>query len=149
MPALAENLDLDPGAPRAARDLIEPFSKELSEPTFYALRQVVAEVLAACVESEIRAHRALLRVVPTVRDLVVEVGFNSDASNDIVRGFRAHDPVAASIAFRLVDRLADRWGVRDDGAWTTVWVLLPLARRPRPPERPARQPKRCSRRRSR
>jgi hypothetical protein len=123
---LAERLPLDPIAPRTARELIGQFEQELDPASFRALRQVVAEVLAACVESGISAGSVMLRVVRAERDVVVEVGFNSDPAVHVFRGFTERDPLAATIAFRLVDRIADRWGVRDDGAWTTVWVLIAL-----------------------
>ena len=115
-------INLDKTAPSRARALVQPLRSSVDDGCFEAIRQVVTELVAQCVqdagvddqvEVSIRAAEVGLVEVAVSRPSRRTEPAEQSAADD-----------AARIAFRLVDQLVDEWGVREDDKWVTVWLHL-------------------------
>jgi hypothetical protein len=123
---LSESLHMDETAPRRARELLEPVRDAIDIRSFDAIRQVVAELVGQCVRD---ARPESGRVGVCLRrpaDDVVEVEVSRPLVGLLDTPSGAPDSVAR-MAFQVVDRLVDDWGVRDDAETVTVWFRIHVA----------------------
>lgn len=122
---LVRVLPLDEEAPRTARALVDSLRGGLDEAHVEALRQIVGELVAQCVQDGPAGDRVTIRLRPVDGRLELEV---SRPRHAVPAGWTADpDPQAGDIGFRLVNELVERWGVSEDGETTVVWVSFRVA----------------------
>ena len=121
--AVAIRLAGDPNAPANARRALARLHSDLDEPLLETMRLLVTELIANSVRHA-AASTVSLQALVGDRGVWVEV-------TDKGPGFdpRDHDHTASydsGWGLFLVERLADRWGVKRDGKRTRVWFELRL-----------------------
>jgi hypothetical protein len=114
---------LDAAAPRAARSLVDQLRAGMDGERFEALRQIVGELVAQCVQDGPPADWVDVRLRPGDARLELEI---SRPQSAVPAGASVEGHRAADIGFRVVDGLVERWGVRDDGETTVVWLTFLL-----------------------
>ena len=120
--SIALELDPGPGCPADARTALSPLMGALTTQVYSDLRLLVSELVTNSVRhARLRpGERIRLQVELSDRVLRVEVsdpgeGFSANIPEPVARG-------PGGWGLFLTERLADRWGVDRDGAWTTVWL---------------------------
>ena len=118
-------LELPPVAEsaRAARDALAPLAERISESELEIVRLLVTELITNSVRHGQREDIPVkIRVELTDTTLRVEV---NDSGPGFMPPVLPAEPIGTSSGWGLylVDRLASRWGVDDDGG-TTVWFEL-------------------------
>jgi anti-sigma regulatory factor (Ser/Thr protein kinase) len=119
--AVKLRLDGGPTAASAARRALAKLRSELDPPLLESLRLLVTELITNAVRHAGARKVELLVVVsqPAVRVEVVDPGPGFDPE----RSTKTRDHHGGWGLF-LVDRLADRWGVIQEGEGTRVWFEL-------------------------
>jgi anti-sigma regulatory factor (Ser/Thr protein kinase) len=110
-----------PEAASQARDALMDLRGDLDKPVLETLRLLVTELIANSVRHA-AASTVSLQALVGDRGVWVQV-------TDEGPGFdpRDHDPAASDDSgwgLFLVERMADRWGVKRDGSSTRVWFEL-------------------------
>jgi len=116
------NLRVDAGAPRQARETVDPLRNELGHETVELLRLVLSELTTNCIQHGRADSGISVTVESTTTDQVhIEVGCASGVSQpQIVRaGYRGG---AGGLGLRLVDQISTDWGVRNQNGRTIVWA---------------------------
>lgn len=122
---ISQSLALDATAPSSARELVEPLRDLIDAHSFDAVRQVVDELVAQCVQDATRDEQVLLEVQRPVPEMV-ELAVTRPAHHPDAAQLPPDPGDAARIAYRLVDRLVEEWGVRETPDHVTVWLRLPV-----------------------
>ena len=119
---MSRRLQLDLSAPQQARSALADLRESIGDEAVTMLCSIVTELVANCVqhggtggEVIVRARRAGGRV-----RLEVSCPSGSTRPRIIEPGYRGGG--SGGLGLRIVDGLAERWGVTDDGASTTVWA---------------------------
>jgi hypothetical protein len=122
---ISQSLALDTTAPSRARGLVEPLRGLIDAHSFDAVRQVVDELVAQCVQDANREEQVLLEVQRPTPELI-ELAVTRPTHHPDRTGLPPDPGDAARIAYRLVDRLVEQWGVRETPGHVTVWLRLPV-----------------------
>jgi hypothetical protein len=120
-----QSLKLDEEAPGQARVLIEPLRGSVDDRCFEAIRQVVTELVAQCVHDASPDERVEVSV-HAIQSETVELAVSRPSTRTAPER-QDGAGAAPSIAFQLVDRLVEAWGVREDDQRVTVWLRLRTA----------------------
>jgi anti-sigma regulatory factor (Ser/Thr protein kinase) len=114
-----------PSAAATARDALGHLRGDFDEPTMETLRLLVTELVANSVRHA-KARFVSVKAVVTGSSVWLEVtdeGPGFDLQGAMRRGNQNEE---AGWGLFLVERLANRWGVRREGAATHVWFELRL-----------------------
>jgi anti-sigma regulatory factor (Ser/Thr protein kinase) len=123
--AISVELALDVRSGWLARRSLEPLREWMTPQDFEDLRLVVTELVTNAVRHGGREGtlRLLVRCLP--RLVEVRVSSSDGATEPVV----VYEPQAGGgrLGLRIVDQLAEDWGVDHSTGSTTVWVRLPRA----------------------
>ena len=129
------DLDLDfelpaaPSAPSAARVKLEPLADHVSRPLYDDTRLLVSELLTNSLKHATSGPLDSFQVCLQLHDAKLRVEV-IDGGPGFRHAIPAGEEEMAGRGLRLVDAIADRWGVRLGRKRTCVWfeIDLPEAR---------------------
>jgi anti-sigma regulatory factor (Ser/Thr protein kinase) len=127
---VAERLPLEAASTRRARALLEPFRRTVAAEAFDALRLVVSELVANCVQHGLGDGIIMLEAVRRDRHVHVAVKCPKGASVPHITT-PGHRDGGGGLGLRIVDAVAARWGIGDDGADSLVWAEVVVDQPPR------------------
>jgi anti-sigma regulatory factor (Ser/Thr protein kinase) len=118
-----QQLPSDAAAARLGRATLEPLRGVMQPDRFDDLRLIVSELVANCARHGGRSDRGIVLQVRLDHERVhVRVRCACGATQPRIVDA---DNASGGLGLRIVDRLAQAWGVQNDDSHTTVWVDAP------------------------
>lgn len=124
--AVSVELPLEPESARRAREQLERFRSSLDEISYEDLRLLVHELVIEVLSAEPDPGGETIGLQAEVRGDHIRVEMaQGEASYRLPS--RRPDPGDPGFALHLVQRLADRWGLRRSRNGACVWLEMPMS----------------------
>lgn len=128
MMRVVEQLPLEAASARRARTLVEPFRPRVAAGAFDALRLVVSELVANCVQHSQGDGAITLEAVGRDRHVHVAVKCPKGTSAPHIATPGSRDG-GGGLGLRIVDSLAAVWGIGDESSDSLVWADIAIDER--------------------
>jgi serine/threonine-protein kinase RsbW len=116
---------IDRSAPRRARELLDEFRDVLDDDAVASAALVVSELVSNCVRHGGQEGHISVRLRRDGESFSVRVSSPTGVAKPHLVRFSDRLSGKGGIGLRIVDRLANHWGVQDEEAQTIVWAELP------------------------
>lgn len=116
---------IDRSAPRRARELLDEFRDVLDDDAVASAALVVSELVANCVRHGGQEGRISVCLRRDGESFSVRVSSPTGVAKPHLVRFGDRLSGKGGIGLRIVDRLANHWGVQDEESQTIVWAELP------------------------
>ncbi len=122
---VVEELSLEATSVRRARSLVAPFRIEMGGEAFDALRLVVSELVANCVQHSLGRGSIMLEAAGRDRHVRVAVKCPKGASAPHI-ATPGHRDGGGGLGLRILDAVAESWGIGEDGSDSLVWADIAI-----------------------
>jgi len=116
---------IDRSAPKRARGLLDEFRDVLDDDAVASAALVVSELVANCVRHGGQEGYISVRLRRDGESFSVRVSSPTGVAKPHLVRFGDRLSGKGGIGLRIVDRLANHWGVQDEESQTIVWAELP------------------------